>query len=98
MPNPPLAYWIAHVTVHDEKAYEKYKIRAAEAVAAHGGEFVARGGRYKQMEGKERAWNTVAIFPSFEAALACYRSPEYRTALQFVDNAADRDLVIVEGN
>lgn len=97
MSETPPAYWIAHVTVHDDEAYAEYKVRAAKAVEAHGGRFVARGGRYRQMEGREHPWNTVAVFPSFDAAIACYQSPEYQAALAFAKGAAERDLVIVEG-
>ena len=93
----PEAYWIAHVSIQDEEAYSVYRHAAAVAVARHGGRFVARGGRYGQMEGTERPWNTVAVFPDFDAAIACYESPEYQAALAHARGAATRDLVIVEG-
>jgi uncharacterized protein (DUF1330 family) len=92
------AYWIAHVTVTDEDAYARYAALATEAIAAHGGEFLARGGRYVQLEGTDRARNVVARFPSLEAAEACYRSQAYRQALSHARGAAERDLVIVEGD
>lgn len=93
----PEAYWIAHVSIHDEAAYSVYRQAAAAAVAGHGGRFVARGGRYRQMEGTDRPWNTVAVFPDFDAAIACYESAEYQAALVHARGAATRDLVIVEG-
>jgi uncharacterized protein (DUF1330 family) len=46
------ALWIAHVTVTDPEAYAKYAQAAGPAIAAHGGVFLARGGRYQQMEGQ----------------------------------------------
>lgn len=91
------AYWITHVTVTDEAAYGEYAKRAGPAIAAHGGEFLARGGRYKQLEGRDRPRNVLARFPSLEAAEACYNSPEYQSALAFARGASERDLVIVEG-
>ncbi|HBV56049.1 MAG TPA: DUF1330 domain-containing protein [Rhodobacteraceae bacterium] len=90
------ALWIAHVTVTDADAYGRYAKLAGPAIAAHGGAFVARGGRYVQLEGKDRARNVVARFPSLEAAEACYRSPEYQAALDHARGASERDLVIVE--
>lgn len=90
------ALWIAHVTVTDADAYGRYAKLAGPAIAAHGGAFVARGGRYVQLEGKDRARNVVARFPSLEAAEACYRSPEYQAALNHARGASERDLVIVE--
>ena len=97
MSTTPPGYWIAHVSILDEKAYAEYKRLAGEAITAHGGKFLARGGRYQQIEGRGRAWNTVASFPSFEAALSCYHSAEYAAALEIAAGAIERDLVIVEG-
>ena len=37
-----------------------------------------------------------AKFPSLEAAVACYNSPEYQAALAHAKGAAVRDLVVVE--
>jgi uncharacterized protein (DUF1330 family) len=91
------AYWIAHVTVTDEVAYGRYAKLATEAIAAHGGRFLARGGRYRQLEGQEHARNVLAEFPSLEAAEACYNSPAYQEALSHARGASTRDLVIVEG-
>lgn len=92
------ALWIAHVTVTDPDAYGKYAALAGPAIAAHGGAFVARGARYVQLEGKDRARNVVARFPSVEDAVACYHSDEYQAAMAHAIGAAERDLVIVEEN
>lgn len=90
------ALWIAHVTVTDAEAYGKYAELAGPAVAKHGGVFIARGGRYVQLEGKERPRNVVARFPSVEAAEACYHSPDYQAALDHARGASERELLIVE--
>lgn len=92
----PKAYWIAHVDVFDADVYADYAAIATEAIAAHGGEFLARSGRYRQFEGEERARNVVAVFPSFEAACACYESPRYQEAVAFAKRSSVRDLVVVE--
>ncbi|MEO0892263.1 MAG: DUF1330 domain-containing protein [Pseudomonadota bacterium] len=90
------ALWIAHVRVTDEDAYGKYAKLAGPAIAEHGGSFIARGGRYVQLEGPDRPRNVVARFPSVEDAEACYRSEAYQAALSFAEGAAERELVIVE--
>ena len=90
------ALWIAHVTVTDADAYGKYAELAGPAIAKHGGHFIARGGRFVQLEGQERPRNVVAKFPSLEAAEACYNSPEYQTALNHARGASERELMIVE--
>ncbi|SMX28152.1 hypothetical protein TRP8649_02267 [Pelagimonas phthalicica] len=90
------ALWIAHVTVTDAEAYGKYAELAGPAIAAHGGSFVARGGRYVQLEGKERPRNVVAKFPSVEAAVECYNSDAYQEALSHARDASERELLVVE--
>lgn len=90
------ALWIAHVRVTDEDAYGRYAKLAGPAIKAHGGTFIARGGRYVTLEGPERPRNVVARFPSLEEAEACYRSEAYQEALSHAQGAAERELVIVE--
>ena len=92
------ALWIGHVSVTDPEAYGKYAELAGPAIAKHGGRFIARAGRYVQLEGKDRPRNVVAKFDSLEAAEACYNSPEYQAAKAHAVGAAERELVIVETN
>ncbi|MGD9863375.1 MAG: DUF1330 domain-containing protein [Pseudodonghicola sp.] len=94
----PGALWIAHVSVSDEEAYGKYAKLAGPAVAKHGGDFIARGGHFVQLEGVARPRNVVAVFPSLEAGVTCYRSPDYQQALSHARGASDRELLVVEIN
>ncbi len=91
------AYWIARVDVTDPERYAAYARGATEAIAAHGGRFLARGGRAVALEGAMRARNVVVEFPTVEAAEACYASDAYRQALAFADGASEREIVVVEG-
>ena len=97
------ALWIAHVTVTDADAYGRYAKLAGPAIAAHGGAFVARGGRYVQLEGKDRARNVVARFPSLEAAEVKLKGPGFLRGLSFRGHASDacarecRDSVSADG-
>ena len=90
------ALWIAHVTVTDDEAYAKYAEIATRAIAENGGEILARGGRYVQLEGKDRARNVVVRYPSVEAAEAVYHSDTYQAALKHAVGASEREVVIVE--
>ena len=92
----PKAYWIAHVTVTDDAAYGRYAALATQAIAAHGGEFLVRGGKAIQKEGRAHPRNVVAIFPSLEAANACYESAAYQQAVSHAEGACERELVLVE--
>lgn len=90
------AFWIAHVHVTDAEAYGKYAALAGPAIAAHGGTFLARGGRFMQLEGTARERNVVAVFPSLERAVECYHSPAYTAARAHAAGACERDLMVVE--
>ncbi len=90
------ALWIAHVDVTDADAYGAYIEVASVCIPAHGGKFIARGGRCEQLEGKAYPRNVVAKFPTVDAALACYNSPEYQAVVPLAKEASDRSVVIVE--
>lgn len=90
-------YWIAQVTVTDPETYEEYKAANAIAFAKFGGRFVVRGGAQVTKEGCTHPRSVVIEFPNYEAALACYDSPEYQTALAIRQGISQGNLVIIEG-
>jgi uncharacterized protein (DUF1330 family) len=90
------ALWIARVDVTDAELYGKYVEVASEVIPAHGGKFIARGGRVEPVEGTSRARNVVARFPDVEAALAAYNDPRYQKAIVWAKQASDREVIIVE--
>jgi len=90
-------YWIAHVSVDDAAAYEEYRKRNGAAFAKFGGRFLVRGGTHEVAEGALRPRHVVIEFPSYEAALACYRSPEYQDASRYRAPVSSGDLVIIDG-
>lgn len=90
-------YWIVRVDVTDSAVYQTYLGLAPQCIKKFGGRFLARGGRHEVPEGITRARNTIVEFPSYEAALQCYRSEDYQLARQARANVAEMDLVIIEG-
>lgn len=90
-------YWMFQVTINDPETYKKYIERDAEAFAKYGARFLVRGGEFKSVEGQTRQRHVIIEFDSYEAALACYDSPEYRAAAKFRFASASADLVIVKG-
>jgi uncharacterized protein (DUF1330 family) len=78
------AYWVARATITDPVAYKRYTDRVPDIVSRHGGKVLARGGRYRIMEGPETFHRHVVIeFPTLEHAVACFESPEYQEAAAF---------------
>lgn len=75
------AYWISRCVIHDPVEYKKYTDQVPGIMAKHGGKVLARGGRYQVMEGPETFKRFVVIeFPTLEAGVNCFQSPEYVAA------------------
>ncbi len=90
-------YWIAHVNVRDAERYKDYVSTAKPAFERFGANFLARGGTFHSLEGREFARNVVIEFPSLQAAHDCYNSPEYQAAKAIRVTVADGEITIVEG-
>lgn len=92
------AYVIARITVTDPDRYEGYKALAQEAIAAHGGRYLVRGGPLKTLEGEPESRRVVVLeFPSMQAAETFYHSADYQAAIAKRTGAAETQLILVEG-
>jgi uncharacterized protein (DUF1330 family) len=90
-------YVIGRLTVLDPEGYKAYAAAASEAIKAHGGRPIVRGGRSEILEGEGRTRNVVIEFDSYDKAKAYYHSPEYQAALKKRLGISVGDLVVVEG-
>jgi uncharacterized protein (DUF1330 family) len=90
-------YWIARVEVNDPAQYAKYVEANGAAFAKFGARFIVRAGRFETVEGESRSRNVVIEFPSYEDALACYRSDEYQAAKALRKPASTADVIVIEG-
>ena len=93
------AYIIVDMQISDMEQYKQYMADAPAAVAAFGGEYLVRGGRFETLEG---SWQPARLamlrFPSFDQAKAFYDSEQYRQARAKRAGATDFfNLVLVEG-
>lgn len=93
----PKGYWIARAEVADPEKYKAYIAANAEPFKKYGARFLVRAGRFENPEGTFRSRNVVIEFPTYQAALDCWRSPEYQRAIRLRDGISTLDLVIVEG-
>jgi uncharacterized protein (DUF1330 family) len=93
------AYWIARSRINDPVGYKRYTDRVPDIIASHGGKVLARGGRYRIMEGPDKFQRFVVIeFPTFEQGVACFTSDEYNEAAAFRRaGAGEVETIIVEG-
>ena len=94
------AYWVARARVNDPVEYKKYTELVPAIVEKHGGRVLARGGKFHINEGPDTFNRFVVIeFPTLEAGVACFQSPEYQEAAKFrrADGVGIVENVIVEG-
>lgn len=93
------AYLLAEASVTDPVAYETYKQLAQTAISQYGGRYLVRGGASEVLEG---GWSkpprlVVVEFESVEQAKKFYDSPEYRAARAARIEAADMNMLVVQG-
>lgn len=93
----PKGYWIVRVDITDMEQYKAYVAANAEPLKNHGGRFLVRAGRFENPEGSSRTRNAVIEFPSYQAAVDCWKSPEYQQAIKLRQPVSTADLIIIEG-
>ena len=90
-------YWIVRVDISDPEAYKAYTTANAKPFARFGARFIVRAGRYETVEGISRTRNAVIEFPSYQAALDCWRSAEYQEVMKLRTSISTADIVVIEG-
>ena len=91
-------YWIARVDVADPEKYKAYVAANARPFKMYGARFLVRAGRFENPEGSSRSRNVVIEFPSYQAALDCWKSREYAEAMALrLPPVSSGDVVIIEG-
>lgn len=93
----PKGYWIVRVDITDQEQYKAYVAANAEPLRKHGARFLVRAGRFENTEGASRARNAVIEFPTYQAALDCWKSPEYQRAIKLRQSVSTIDLIVIEG-
>jgi len=91
-------YWIVfYETAPEPTVRAAYSALAKPAVEAAGGRFLAAGKPAKTFESGVEQSAVLVKFDSVEKAIAAYGSEAYQKALKVFNNAAKRDIRIVEG-
>lgn len=93
----PKGYWIVRMDNTNPDRYKEYATANGAAFKKYGARFVVRAGKFEAVEGKPRARNVVIEFPSYQAALDCWNSPEYREALAIRKDISQGEIVVAEG-
>jgi uncharacterized protein (DUF1330 family) len=90
-------YWIGRVDVSSDEGYKPYAAANPAIFKKYGARYVVRGGKFESKEGTARSRNVVIEFPSYQAALDCYNSPEYQANIKIRQTAAVAEIIVIEG-
>ena len=90
-------YWVVRANINNFDEYSKYIEIATEVIKKHSGNFIVRGGNQTEFEQKGFDRTVVVEFNSYQDALDCYNSSEYKSALKLVEISALRLVSVVEG-
>jgi uncharacterized protein (DUF1330 family) len=94
----PKAYWVAtYRAITDEGKFQAYARLSGPAIESNGGRFVVRGNPGRTFEHGLMQRVVIIEFDSIDHAVKTHDSEAYQAALKALDNAADRDIRIVEG-
>ena len=88
-------YWVAFVDVSDPEGYKAYMAENAKAFRKYSARFLTRGPLGETTEGHPRSRVVVIEFPSYDAAVECYKSPEYAKAIALREGKSVMDFAIV---
>ena len=95
--NMAKGYWIGRLDINDPEQYKLYVAANALPLQKYGARFLVRGGQFENPEGASRTRNVVLEFPSYQAAVDCWHSPEYQAAIKLREHVSTNDLLIIEG-
>jgi len=92
------AYIFVNVVIHDPAKFGAYASSNAALVARLGGKYLVLGSEGEAVEGTLLSGKKViSEWPSKEAALAYWQSPEYAKIRQLREGIATADVMILDG-
>ena len=92
------AYVIAEIEITNPEGYKAYTQVVPATILQYGGKFVVRGGASQVLEGEWPERRRVILeFPSKEAALKWWNSPEYAGPMKMRRAASKGRLILIEG-
>jgi uncharacterized protein (DUF1330 family) len=92
------AYIFVNVTISDLAKFRAYGIANAALVATLGGKYLVLGSEGESLEGAALVGKKViSEWPSREAALAYWHSPEYAEIRKLREGICDAQVMILDG-
>ncbi len=91
-------YVLAEIEITDPEGYKAYSASVPATIAQYGGKFLVRGGSVEVLEGEWPQRRRVLLeFPSKEAVLRWWNSPEYQEPMAIRRASSEGRLLLLEG-
>ena len=92
------AYVLVNIEITDPDGFKQYQARFPQLMAAHGGKYIARGGKVERVEGSWLPHRMILMeFPSLEHVQRLLASPEYKDVQALRARSTNSDLLVIEG-
>jgi uncharacterized protein (DUF1330 family) len=94
----PKGYFFVEIEIANPGAYEAYRKKVPDIIAAHGGRILVRGGDPQPLDGVMPSRRRVIVeFDSPEAVKTFYHSDAYRAVLSIRLNASNGFVCLLTG-
>jgi uncharacterized protein (DUF1330 family) len=94
----PKGYFFVEVEITDPAAYEVYRTKVPDIIAAHGGRILVRGGDPQSLDGVMAQRRRIIVeFDSPEAVTAFYHSEAYQAVKPIRLNASNGFVCLLTG-
>ena len=91
-------YWIAlYKKIESTDNLKSYAAKVTPIIKSYGGKPLVRGGKSIKLEGDDFKRLVVWEFPTYEKAVQCQNSKEYKDGWSLAKDTTERNLQIVEG-
>ena len=91
-------YWISlYVEINNQENLKKYAETVTPIIKSYGGKPLVRGGNHQAFEGDNFLRTVVWEFPSYEQALKCHNSKEYKDGWNLAKETTKRHMQVIEG-
>ena len=91
-------YWISlYLKVDNQENLKKYAETVTPIIKSYGGVPLVRGGKYQTFDGDNFTRTVIWEFPSYDDAISCHESTDYKSAWSYAEGTTKRIMFIVEG-
>ncbi len=92
------AYWVSLYTkIENQENLKNYAQTVTPIIKKYGGIALVRGGKHITYEGEDFSRTVIWEFPSYEKAVECHESEEYKAGWNLAKKTTNRHMQIIEG-